>query len=67
VIVCRSAAELERMHRAGHLVGEVLMALAARVAPGVTTAELDELAEKKIMYPWEVFPAENSIRFLETL
>jgi len=37
------------MHRAGHLVGEVLMALAARVAPGVTTAELDELAEKKIM------------------
>jgi len=49
VIVCRSAAELERMHRAGHLVGEVLMALAARVAPGVTTAELDELAEKKIV------------------
>jgi len=37
------------MHRAGHLVGEVLMALAARVAPGVTTAELDELAEKKIV------------------
>jgi methionyl aminopeptidase len=37
------------MHRAGHLVGEVLTALAARVAPGVTTAELDELAEKKIV------------------
>jgi methionyl aminopeptidase len=49
VIVCRSAAELERMHRAGHLVGEVLMALAAKVAPGVTTAELDELAEKQIV------------------
>ena len=37
------------MHRAGHLVGEVLVALAAKVAPGVTTAELDELAEKKIV------------------
>jgi hypothetical protein len=30
VIVCRSAAELERMHRAGRLVGEVLRALAAK-------------------------------------
>jgi methionyl aminopeptidase len=49
VIVCRSAAELERMHRAGRLVGEVLMTLAATVAPGVTTAELDEIAERKIV------------------
>jgi methionyl aminopeptidase len=48
VIVCRSAAELERMRAAGHLVGEVLSELAARVAPGVTTAELDELAEARI-------------------
>jgi methionyl aminopeptidase len=39
VIVCRSAAELERMREAGRLVGE---------APGVSTAELDELAEKRI-------------------
>jgi methionyl aminopeptidase len=46
VIVCRSAAELERMRAAGRLVGEVLTALAAQVAPGVTTAELDVLAEK---------------------
>jgi len=37
------------MHRAGHLVGEVLVALATKVAPGVTTAELDELAEKTIV------------------
>ena len=48
VIVCRSAAELERMREAGRLVGEVLTALAATVAPGVTTAELDALAEKRI-------------------
>jgi methionyl aminopeptidase len=48
VIVCRSAAELERMRAAGRLVGEVLTALTPRVAPGVTTAELDEIAEKMI-------------------
>jgi methionyl aminopeptidase len=48
VIVCRSAAELERMSRAGRLVGEVLTALAAHVAPGVSTADLDDLAERQI-------------------
>jgi methionyl aminopeptidase len=48
VIVCRSAAELERMRQAGRLVGEVLTELAAHVAPGVTTADLDALAEKRI-------------------
>jgi methionyl aminopeptidase len=48
VIICRSAAELERMRDAGRLVGEVLTELTARVKPGVTTAELDELAEARI-------------------
>jgi methionyl aminopeptidase len=48
VIVCRSAEELKRMREAGRLVGEVLSELSARVAPGVTTADLDELAEKRI-------------------
>src|SRR5207247_2790052 len=48
VIVCRSAAELEEMRRAGRLVGEVLTELASKVAPGVNTAELDELAEERI-------------------
>jgi methionyl aminopeptidase len=48
VIVCRSAAELERMREAGRLVGEVLTELSAAVGPGVSTAELDELAEKRI-------------------
>jgi len=50
VIVCRSAAELERMREAGRLVGEVLTELAVRVAPGVTTADLDALAEKLIRH-----------------
>ncbi|HEV2984935.1 MAG TPA: type I methionyl aminopeptidase, partial [Vicinamibacterales bacterium] len=49
MIVCRSAAELEQMREAGRLVGEVLTELMAHVAPGVTTADLDALAEKRIM------------------
>ncbi len=36
------------MREAGRLVGEVLTELSAKVAPGVTTAELDELAERRI-------------------
>jgi methionyl aminopeptidase len=48
VIVCRSTAELEKMREAGRLVGEVLKELASKVAPGISTAELDELAEKRI-------------------
>ncbi len=49
MIVCRSKAELERMRDAGRLVGEVLSELAAHVAPGVSTGELDVLAEKRIL------------------
>jgi methionyl aminopeptidase len=48
VIVCRSTAELERMSKAGRLVAEVLTQLSGRVAPGVSTAELDDLAEQLI-------------------
>ena len=36
------------MREAGRLVGEVLTELASHVAPGVTTAELDEIAEARI-------------------
>jgi methionyl aminopeptidase len=48
VIVCRSAAELAKMREAGRLVGEVLTLLSSAVAPGVTTADLDAMAEKTI-------------------
>ncbi len=48
MIACRSMAELERMREAGRLVGEVLSELATVVAPGVTTADLDALAEERI-------------------
>ena len=50
MIVCRSAAELGQMREAGRLVGEVLTELAAAVAPGVSTADLDALAEKRIRH-----------------
>src|SRR5205085_4538688 len=38
----------EKMRDAGRLVGEVLTELTALVAPGITTAELDEVAEERI-------------------
>jgi methionyl aminopeptidase len=37
------------MRDAGRLVGDVLLELAAHVAPGVSTADLDQLAEKRIL------------------
>ena len=49
MIVCRSTAELERMREAGRLVGEVLAELASMVAPGITTADLDAVAERRIL------------------
>jgi methionyl aminopeptidase len=48
VIVCRSPAELNRLRDANALVGQVLRVLRGAVAPGVTTAELDALAEERI-------------------
>ena len=48
VIVCRSAAELRRLRTANQLVGQVLQQLREAVAPGVTTADLDALAEREI-------------------
>ena len=48
MIVCKSASEIERMRAANMLVADVLAELAAMVAPGVTTAELDATAEKLV-------------------
>lgn len=42
--MCKSAAELEKMHHAGLVVWEVLNGLRERVRPGVTTLELEEFA-----------------------
>jgi methionyl aminopeptidase len=48
MIVCRSASEIERLARVNALVARVLAELAASVEPGVTTAALDELAERRL-------------------
>jgi methionyl aminopeptidase len=48
VIVCRSAAEIERLAKVNALVASVLQELASKVEPGVTTAEVDALAERRL-------------------
>jgi len=48
VIVCKSLAEIEKMRAANQLVARVLEDLAAMVAPGVSTADLDAAAEAKV-------------------
>ena len=48
MIVCRSAAELERLARVNALVARVLAELRTMVAPGVTTAEIDARAEARL-------------------
>jgi len=48
MIVCKSPDEIEQMRVANTLVADILAELAAAVGPGVTTIELDELAEARI-------------------
>jgi methionyl aminopeptidase len=47
-IVCKSAAEIEKMRRSGRIVREVLEYLRGVVAPGLSTMDLERAAEKKI-------------------
>jgi methionyl aminopeptidase len=47
-IELKSPADLDRMRRAGRLAANALRAIGRAVAPGVTTKELDRLAEKLI-------------------
>ncbi len=48
MIIRKSPAEIEAMARAGRVVVETLERIGDAIAPGVTTAELDELAEEFI-------------------
>ena len=48
MIVCRSAPELERLARVNALVARVLAELKATVRPGITTGDLDALAERRL-------------------
>lgn len=47
MIICKSAAELEKMHRAGLVVWEVLTALRDMVQPGISTMDLEKFAERR--------------------
>ena len=46
MILLKSPEEIERMRRSSAIVAEILAAVASRVRPGVTTGELDALAEE---------------------
>jgi methionyl aminopeptidase len=48
VIIRKSAQEIERMARAGRVVAEAHALIGEHIRPGVTTAELDRLAEEFI-------------------
>jgi methionyl aminopeptidase len=45
-IILKSPSELEKMHRAGLVVWDVLSAMRAMVMPGITTLDLERAAEK---------------------
>src|SRR5918997_6496661 len=48
MIVRKSASELDRMARAGAVVAETLELIAENLRPGITTAELDRIADEHI-------------------
>jgi len=56
VIVLKSPAELVRMRKSGQMVAEILGMLKRRVEPGVTTLELDRIAEGQCR-KWKARPA----------
>ncbi len=47
-VVLKSSREIEKMHRAGKVVREVLELVRSRVKPGATTLDLENMAAKRI-------------------
>jgi methionyl aminopeptidase len=47
-IVCKSVSEIEKMRRSGRIVRQVLDSVREVVAPGVSTMDLERVAERKI-------------------
>ena len=60
-IVCKSAAEIEKMRRSGGIVRQVLDHVRTLVVPGATTMDLERAAEQKIK-DLGVKPAFKAIR-----
>jgi len=48
MIICKSASEIEIMREAGQIVAKVLLKIEEVLEPGITTAEMDRIAEKDI-------------------
>ena len=48
MIVCRSQAEIGKLREVNQLVGRILAELRQMVAPGVTTAQIDAVAEQRV-------------------
>ena len=48
MIVCRSQSEIEKLRRVNHLVAQILAELRTMVGPGVTTQDIDALAEQRV-------------------
>ncbi len=48
MIVCKSAAEIEKMRQSGRVTRQVLTETAQLVRPGVTTLELDRFVERRL-------------------
>jgi len=48
MIICRSAAEIERLRRSGRMARGLLLELQERAQPGVSTLELEKYIEKRI-------------------
>jgi methionyl aminopeptidase len=48
MIVCRSSSEIEKLRRVNQLVAQVLAELRQMAAPGVTTEDIDRVAERRI-------------------
>ena len=48
MIVCRSQSEIDKLRRVNQLVARILAELRQVVGPGITTTDLDELAERRV-------------------
>jgi methionyl aminopeptidase len=48
VIVCRSQSEIDKLRRVNQLVARILAELRQVVRPGITTTDIDELAERRV-------------------
>ena len=48
MIMCRSQSEIEKLRRVNQLVARILAELRRTVAPGVTTHDIDALAERRV-------------------